>query len=143
MHDSIVEDFLDYQEDNNPVCHQGVGPQTEHENISQWLIFSVGVQGAGKHYTFDQLIQKRRLCMRSFVNVAPGTWNEGEADLSSYSELTNFTLVYRCLMPHKSQMKFETIFRNTQLTLKYARRGLMISREKSVDTLPKRFFWLL
>jgi hypothetical protein len=51
----INQDFLDD-------CHYG----------DPWLIFTVGVQGAGKHYTIDRLIKDERLNLLSFVFVDPG-----------------------------------------------------------------------
>jgi hypothetical protein len=51
----INQDFLDD-------CHYG----------DPWLIFTVGVQGAGKHHTIDRLIKDERLNLLSFISVDPG-----------------------------------------------------------------------
>jgi hypothetical protein len=83
LHDSIIEDFLEYQDDDI-ACDCSKEGTLNIKNTSQsrtrsetrfnpWLILSVGVQGAGKHYTINNLVRNKRLRLRSFINVAPGT----------------------------------------------------------------------
>jgi hypothetical protein len=79
LHDSIIEDFLEYQDNDNILEYRndnGTQSTTINETgFCPWLILAVGVQGAGKHYTFNNLVRSKRLRLRSFVNVAPGMYH--------------------------------------------------------------------
>jgi hypothetical protein len=80
LHDSIIEDFLEYQDDDMMFDCRNEGKfntQTTHlhdNSFNPWLILSVGVQGAGKHYTINSLVRYKRLRLNSFVNIAPGMY---------------------------------------------------------------------
>lgn len=79
LHDSIIEDFLEYQEEEEQIlveedgCDAMTTSSSHCGTLAPWLILSVGVQGAGKHYTINQLVQKKRLRLLSLVSIAPGT----------------------------------------------------------------------
>jgi hypothetical protein len=77
LHDSIIEDFLEYQEEQQIPFDDGITYNmkpnlSSNVNVVPWLILSVGVQGAGKHYTINKLVQTKHLRLLSFVSIAPG-----------------------------------------------------------------------
>jgi hypothetical protein len=61
LHDSIIEDYLENVEDNQPenVCDVG----------TIWLILTAGVKGAGKHHAIRKLIATGHLPLISYVHV--------------------------------------------------------------------------
>lgn len=93
LHDSIIEDFLEHQEELHLLVDQanepGIGTLTPPNNTDEtgsqfaiqarsngsiplWLILSVGIQGAGKHYTINKLVENGRLRVVPFVSISPG-----------------------------------------------------------------------
>ena len=68
LHDSIVDDYL--QCDDNRWGNQSVLP------CDPMLILTVGVQGAGKHHTINNLVKAGRLPLLSSVLVDTGELNE-------------------------------------------------------------------
>jgi signal recognition particle GTPase len=71
LHDSIVEDYLL----NESASSHGGGDNQDTVTMTcaPWLLLTVGVQGAGKRHTVDELARTGRLPLLSFVCVDTGT----------------------------------------------------------------------
>ena len=74
LQDSIIEDCL--EEDNNEALWK--------TPIEPWLLYMVGSPGAGKQYTFLQLVQDGRLPLLSFVLVDPDAIRRRLPEFESY-----------------------------------------------------------
>ena len=62
LHDSIIEDYIENSNEHSPsslVVDEG----------QQWLIFTVGVQGAGKKYTIEYLMEEHTLVLQNFCSI--------------------------------------------------------------------------
>jgi len=62
LHDSIIEDYLFHSSPSHPF----------YVPCEPWIILTVGVQGSGKRYTIDKLVESNRLRLLSFVYVDTG-----------------------------------------------------------------------
>jgi predicted kinase len=63
LQDAIIEDLVDHidgLDDNSDICITPTEP---------WLIFTVGVRGAGKAHTMRELVQERKIPLLSYVPV--------------------------------------------------------------------------
>lgn len=65
LHDSIIEEILESQEESKETS-----PVLTHPR----LILTVGPQGAGKRYTVEKLVEQKRLLMPSCIVVDIGTF---------------------------------------------------------------------
>ena len=77
LQDVIVEDFLDNVEDPN-MCITPSEP---------WLIFTVGVRGAGKLHTIHDLVKTGRLPILSFVQVDPDAIRRRLPEFETYDKM--------------------------------------------------------
>jgi predicted kinase len=77
LQDSIIEDMLDNEAETKVQCVTPTEP---------WLVYTVGAQGAGKHFTIQQLVQHGRLPLLSFVAVDPDEIRRRLPEFSTYVE---------------------------------------------------------
>lgn len=61
VHDSIVEDYLETAEEKET--------EENSDHSTNWLIFTIGVQGAGKQHAFRELVESDVIPIRSYVRV--------------------------------------------------------------------------
>lgn len=83
LQDSIVEDCLFDENKEGPM-----------ENPKEpWLLFTVGVQGAGKRYTLVELIKDGRLPLLSYVYVDPHDIRRRLPEFESYLQKCDYDCV--------------------------------------------------